>query len=292
MTDKRNEDNELLKTEVSSPSLEILPPEAANLRRRVMLDMYNPDVVKNEIASLVKKDNSFNVYATSLEDVESSVISRSWSIQSLRSDQNVAFVSSTLETGVRYAKDGDFKKAEACYKSILDLSPDCTECLVAYGALCANICNNGNDRSAEAIRYLQMALEIDSQCPNAQIYLDKILARYPQKKAMLALNEEKTSTAEESCYLKSSRLVNDVLVEQSFLDEDRSKEKFSNDDEDVTSKNSHDSKRKRKKSKKNSNSGKRSSRDTRREKKQKKSRKRRHSKRKRRYRSSSTSSEC
>ena len=142
------------------------------IRKQIAMEMYDPWIIDLEIrqhenwmttidtddCAIIEKKNSIenknmienyhtknriqeNKYIHSdisyVADHAFTIPSR-WSLRSLRHDQNNAFVQSTLEKGVNYyVKSGDAVNAELCYKSVLDVNPDCSECLVRiYLYLC------------------------------------------------------------------------------------------------------------------------------------------------------------
>ena len=92
----------------------------------------------------------------------------------LRRQQNEAWAEDRLVEGVALAKSRDFQKAEECYQQGLEIHPDHSNLLTAYGALLAN---KGDKR--KAIELLDKALRVDPDHEQAKIYRDKILMRKP-----------------------------------------------------------------------------------------------------------------
>jgi tetratricopeptide (TPR) repeat protein len=126
-----------------------------------------------------------------------------WNFLDLRQTQNTQWAMNQLTEGIRLAKAGCAKEAEACYKNGLDMDPGNADILVAYGALCANL-----GRMTEGITKLEKATQVDPQSRNAQSYLDAIRRRQletPQQRKIPSLAT------------RSDEALQDAILEKSFL---------------------------------------------------------------------------
>jgi len=72
----------------------------------------------------------------------------------------------TVERGISYAKQGDYKKAMQCYQQALEVDPLHRDAYVAKGAAYANL-----NKLEEAVVAFEKALKIDPDDRNARKYL-------------------------------------------------------------------------------------------------------------------------
>lgn len=104
----------------------------------------------------------------------------------LRRQQNIGWAEERLVEGVAFSQSQSkhaFQKAEDCYKKGLDIVPDHTDLLTAYGALLASVQTSSSGshqpkpRTDEALDLLDQALALDPHHKNARTYKQAILDR-------------------------------------------------------------------------------------------------------------------